>query len=119
MYHLLAATLAAALGSSQVATIAAKPASCTTDHEQARLVQATPVDYPPIFKEIIVSDRAFIRVNLSDTGRVMNTAIAKSSGNSSLDRAAVAAVNSSTYAPESNACSAVAGSYAIEVDFDD
>lgn len=117
MYQLLAATLIAALGSSQVSAAPTKPASCTTDHEQARLVQAASVDYLAIAKMVTDSDTALIRVDLSETGRVLNTRVAKSSGSSILDRAAIAAVSSSVYVPETQACNGVAGSYAVEVDF--
>ncbi len=119
MYHLLAATLIAALGSSQVAAAPTKPASCATNHGQAaHLVQAAPVDYPESFKMVAASTKALIRVDLSATGRVLNTSVAKSTGSVILDRAAIAAVASSVYSPATDACSGVAGSYAVEVDLD-
>jgi TonB family protein len=52
-------------------------------------------------------------------GRVLNASVARSSGSSILDRAALDTVASSTYAPETDACTAVAESYAVEVHFDD
>lgn len=118
MYHLLAATLIAAFGSSQVAAAPTKAVSCSTEHEKAHLVRAEPVDYPAIFELATASATAQILVDLSETGRVLNTRVAKSSGSSILDRAAIVAVASSLYTPETTACTGVAGSYAVDVDFE-
>jgi TonB family protein len=60
-----------------------------------------------------------IRVDLSETGAVLGSSVAVSSGNSILDQAAIRTAKSMVYAPETRACNAISGSYAVQVEFAD
>lgn len=91
--------------------------TCTTTDRPARIVRSVEPQYPLIAKLQRLAGTSHIRVDLSATGRSLGAFVAVSSGSTTLDRAALEAVNSMVYAPETRACAAVSGSYAIEVEF--
>jgi TonB family protein len=77
------------------------------------------VDYPAIAQLQGVAGETRVRVDLSERGTLRSAAVDRSSGNQWLDKAAVAAARSLRYSPEIASCEAVAGSYALTVQFGD
>jgi protein TonB len=116
MSYLLAAVLSTVVGSSQVAVAPTHPASCAVD-QSARIVEAVPPEYPPLAVINGLSGKALIRVDISETGHVVGSWVRTSSGSGILDQAALRAVNATVYAPETKACTSIAGSYGVEVEF--
>ena len=76
-------------------------------------------DYPAIAQLQGVAGETRVRVDLSERGTLRSAAVDRSSGNPWLDKAAVAAARSLRYSPEIASCEAVAGSYALTVQFGD
>jgi protein TonB len=113
----LPAAMTAALLSSPDGLAATHPQSCTTIDRPAHIVRSVEPQYPPIAKLQNLTGTSFIRVDLSATGRALGANVAVSSGSILLDRAALEAVKSSVYEPETRSCTAIPGSYAIEVEF--
>jgi protein TonB len=118
MYQLLPAVITAALLSGPVAVAPKQAASCAADLP-ARIIHFAKPDYPAIARLQGLSGTSLIRVDLSDTGTVSGAFVSISSGSSILDRAAIRTAQSMAYAPESRSCTAIAGSYAVEVEFAD
>jgi TonB family protein len=120
MFHLftplLAATLVAASGPVSAQT---HGASCAADDRPARVARAVTPETPAVAEMLRLSGTTIVRVDLSNTGDVVGAAVARSSGSSMLDRAALAAARAQAYAPQIKDCRPVAGSYAIAVEFTD
>ena len=117
MHRLLSSALTAVLFSSSFAETSAHNAGCTVDHQPARIIRSVVPEYPAIAKLQERTGISVIRVDLSETGTVVNSSVAVSSGNSVLDKAAIQTARSMLYAPETRACNAISGSYAVQVDF--
>ena len=73
--------------------------------------------YPDTAREQGAVGIAFVLVSVDADGRVSRVAIRKSTGNVTLDRAALIAARSSTYSPAIVDCIPTAGSYIFETDF--
>lgn len=71
----------------------------------------------PALRAARASGTAAVAVTLAPDGSVVAYAIAESSGNSALDRAALQMASSARYTPKIVACKAVAGSYLFRVKF--
>jgi len=119
MYEVLSAALAGALFSNSVVVASAKPTTCMVENRPAFIVRSVEVQRPLIAQFQNLTGTSVIRVDLSETGAVEGSSVAVTSGFGSLDQAAVAVARSMVYAPEMRSCTAVSGSYAVEVDFDD
>jgi TonB family protein len=119
MYEVLSTALAAALFSNSVVAVSAEPTTCTVANRPALIVRSVQVQRPPIAQYENLTGTSVIRVDLSETGAVESSYVAVSSGFGILDQAAIAVARSLVYAPETRSCTAVSGSYAVEVDFDD
>jgi TonB family protein len=117
VYQLLSAAVTAALLSSPVSVASTQPASCTVDYQPASIVQSVAPEYPELAKGQGVTGTSLVRVDLSETGRVVGSYVAVSSGSRTLDWAAIRAVKSMVFAPETRSCKGVSGSYAVEVEF--
>ena len=92
--------------------------TCSSDHAAGFSGPAF-VEYPPIAQLQGVAGETRVRIDLSERGMLRAAAVDRSSGNPWLDKAAVAAARSLRYSPEVTSCEAVAGSYALSVQFGD
>lgn len=108
------------------ATIAPTPVATSTPtgpcagHANAdATVAATPdvTDISPEARASKVSGTAAVHVSLDAQGRVVDAAVAQSSGNAGLDAAAMQMARAATYTPKYVACKAVAGDYTFTVKF--
>jgi TonB family protein len=117
MSKLIALSTVAALFSTTGSIAQAHPASCAADRQPASIVQASTPDYPVIAQAAGLTGTSVIRIDLSETGSVVSAFVAHSSGSVVLDRAALRTARSMTYAPETQSCKTVPGSYAVEVEF--
>jgi protein TonB len=119
MFHLIASSLTAALVVASVPASAAEThgATCLADGQPARISHMVAPETPAIAKLQSLSGTTVVRVDISNAGSVLRTAVARSSGSAMLDRAALAAARAQAYTPEIEACRPVAGSYALEVEF--
>jgi TonB family protein len=92
--------------------------TCGSDHA-ASFRGAAFVDYPAIAQLQGAGGETRVRIDLSERGTLRAAAVDRSSGNPWLDKAAVAAARNLRYSPEVTNCEAVAGSYALNVQFGD
>jgi protein TonB len=104
---LLALTLAATNGSP----------SCAAPNVAASTVIAAMPNKPVIAENNGLTGTTFVQIDLDENGNVNGTSIAKSSGYSTLDQAALAAARESTFRPGYQDCQPLPGSYLFEVDF--
>ena len=120
MVHLFTPLLTAALVASPGPAPAGEThgASCAND-QPARVSRAVTPETPAIAEMQRLTGTTMVRVDLSSTGEVLATAVARSSGSPMLDRAALATARAQGYVPEFKDCRPVAGSYGIEVEFTD
>ncbi|GAC1306151.1 MAG: hypothetical protein NVSMB21_08590 [Vulcanimicrobiaceae bacterium] len=93
-----------------------KPA-CPVPNADATTVSAVEPDYPDIARQQGAVGTAKIKVSLDAAGHVLDVALAKSSGNASLDQSALKAARASTFAPEVVNCVKTAGVYLFTADF--
>jgi TonB family protein len=98
-------------------TATPKPA-CAQADTAARVVQAAQPETPDEALSSTTLARVEVRVDLSDSGRVLGAAVYASSGDMQLDAAAVAAARRSEYAPAVTSCVRQPGSYKFVVEFD-
>lgn len=107
-------------GPADTAAVTATPhmaQACAVPYAFARTTQKAEADYPAVAREARVMGTATVRVDLDETGRVVQARVFRSSGNSSLDDEALNAATRSRYAPETFRCQGLAGSYLFVVDF--
>lgn len=102
---------------SQAQTLATTAPTCMTSDLDARIVQAVPADYPELARREGATGTTFVQVDLLATGDIADVSIAKSSGNSLLDDAALSAVRASRFAPAMHDCNEISGSYLVQVDW--
>ncbi len=102
--------------SGKTQSIAAKLA-CLTPNSDATTAKAIAPEYPDIDKQQGVSGTAVIRVDLDASGFLVNAAVASSSGDATLDAAALTAARASTYLPEKRNCQDVPGSFLFRAEF--
>jgi TonB family protein len=114
MLNFLAAPTIATLGPAQGAHM---PASCIANHEEAHIIEAVPVEFPPLARSAGLHGTAVIRFDLTEAGRVERPSVLTTSGSGILDQAALNAVDAMRYAPETQSCQPVTGTYAVEVNF--
>jgi TonB family protein len=119
MYEMLSTALVAALFSNSVVVASAKPTTCTVAHRPAVIVRSVEVQRPLVAQIENLTGTSVIRVELSETGAVDGSSVEVSSGFGVLDQAAMQIARSMEYAPETRSCTAVSGTYAVEVDFGD
>jgi TonB family protein len=98
-------------------TATPKPA-CAQPDTAARVVQAAQPETPDGALSSTTQARVEVRVDLSDSGRVLGASVYASSGDMQLDAAAVAAARRSEYAPAVTSCVRQPGSYKFVVEFD-
>ena len=125
-----AAVFALSIGTASAATIVVAPLApanavalsthrtCAAPRLPATVAYDDIAEYPAIARVAHVTGTSDVRVDLDATGRLERASLYRSSGNASLDRAALAAARNETYAPEVRDCSRVGGAYVLEVDFD-
>jgi periplasmic protein TonB len=121
MLHLLAPALTALLLTPVASATDAVThgASCTAPDQPAKIVRSVTPEMPTIAKAANLTGTTVVRVDLSSTGSVTATSVARSSGSVTLDRAALNVAKAQAYSPETQDCRAVAGSYGVEVEFAD
>ena len=103
---LLAATLAAQL----------LAAACEYPDKDAKVLVAQPPNLSDSWlKKAHPKGEALVDVELDPQGKVVKTKIAKSSGNATVDKAAIEAARTSTYAPATRNCQGVPGRYLYQV----
>lgn len=114
-----ALVLAGLIGALPAQTAAAQePASCGLPHGDAAVMYAAPPEYPTIADLHGDLGTAIVKVDLLANGAIAKAAIAKSSGNYFVDRAALKATHESTFRPETKDCAPISGSYLFVVSFD-
>lgn len=97
-------------------------AACSNPDALPNLVDIAPIEIP----QIAMIERgaagpfgsATVEVDLNEAGDVQSSAIAQSSGDTLLDDEALSVVRSSRFTAEVHGCKALAGAYAVVVDFD-
>ena len=103
------------------ATPAATPApiesTCPNHPHDATVTQAITPDRPERAADIDAVGRVVVEVRLARDGSVAGASVHQSSGYASLDNAAVDAAAHARYAPASDGCEAIAGTYLYVVDF--
>jgi TonB family protein len=114
---LAAALSATLLNGAPAAAQGTAHASCTVASAPATISDIVSAETPSFLSLIGVTGNADVQVSLSDTGALENATIAKSSGNASLDAAAITAAREQKYSPERSDCQPVGGTYLIHVDF--
>jgi TonB family protein len=117
MSVVLSTAVAAALFSLPTDVAAERNTTCIVPDHLATIVRAVEPSYPNAEALNGVSGLSVIRIDLSDTGRVVDAKVMKSSGSYVLDTEAIRAAKAMWYAPELQDCNAVAGTYAVEVEF--
>jgi TonB family protein len=91
--------------------------ACANPPHDAIVTNAVTPERPAIAQEQGAAGRTQVRVDLSPTGSVVSASVARSSGNTALDTAAVEAARQARYAPASDGCRAIGGSYLYTVDY--
>jgi TonB family protein len=118
MFRFVSAALAATLYLLPASGEAAAPPSCPPDASAAIAQSITPEK--PLMAQIShETGTATVRVDLSATGALIGAHIARSSGSVFLDNGALSAVKALVFAPGSQSCSHVGGSYTVEVAYPD
>ena len=90
---------------------------CKTADIDAGVAIAQGPHYPQIALEQGLEGFATVTFSMAFDGGTSNVKLAGTSGNSSLDQAAVDAVKSSRFAPEVHNCGKIAGLYGVSVVF--
>jgi protein TonB len=93
-----------------------KPA-CPVPNADPVAVNAVQADYPDIARQQGAEGTAQIQVTLDASGSVTKAVVYKSTGNASLDQAAIAAAKASKYTPEIVNCVKTGGNYLFRADF--
>jgi protein TonB len=97
------------------APIASKP--CPAEPHDAVVTQAVTPDRPQAAIDEDAVGRVVVEVQLARDGSVVHAGVHTTSGFASLDRAAVDAAAHARYAPASDGCEPIAGSYLYVVEF--
>lgn len=91
--------------------------TCTTPHTNAAILGVPWDETPSIAQGQGVSGVSVVEIYLQPSGSLTHYTLAHSSGNRWMDDAAMRTARQTQYAPETQNCSPVAGSYLLEVDF--
>jgi protein TonB len=94
-------------------------ATCSAPDHIASLKAASDPDYPAIAKAEGIHGSTLVRVSLNSTGAVKKATVAQSSGFTVLDNQALESARTSVYDPETVSCRPVAGTYFVNVTFDE
>lgn len=113
----LAAAVAAVVLQNAPDVIAEESAACPVVSRPASIARAVIPIYPDVAENQGASGTAVVAIDLSSNGDVLAIHLQKSSGNRSLDLAALKTAASMEYAPEVRACEPISGTYSVEVDF--
>jgi TonB family protein len=97
---------------------AEESAVCAAPQSAATVVTAVPPDYPEFTQELGATGEAWVQVDLLPDGTLQNATIRQSTGNSMLDRAALAATKAAQFKAERKNCVGVAGTYLYIVSFE-
>jgi TonB family protein len=92
-------------------------ATCTAPHTSAAVLGTPWDETPTIVQGQGLSGASVVQIDLQPSGSLAHVALAHSSGNRWMDDAAIRTARQTRYTPETQNCSAVAGSYLLEVDF--
>jgi TonB family protein len=111
---ILTLLLASATISPTQPTLAAAKAACFGPHEDAAIRGTPLVDTPD---DATVHGTSTVGITLTAAGALSNVWVARSSGDVSLDRAALQAAWFLRYEPEKQNCRPVSGSYLIDFTF--
>jgi TonB family protein len=96
--------------------VALSGATCANPQEAARVTE--PLLMYPLISQIAGREGdAKVGIQLSATGRLVRAWIVQSSDDANLDRGALETAHASSYAPERQNCSTVAGRYLLDVVF--
>ncbi len=103
-----------------IATVAALPTAKPCEHNDlpaALAASPPPPEISPQARADATSGTSRIRVTLDANGVVQTTAVASSSGSSSLDLVALSMARAAQYTPAQHDCKAVASDYVFSVKF--
>jgi protein TonB len=109
--------IAAAFSATAPGDASTKPAACTAPNVSASIARAITPNYPDIAQWQGAGGTVVVRVDLSETGKLLSASVARSSGSPILDMAAVQTAKQMTYTPELRSCEPVAGSYTVDVEY--
>lgn len=99
-------------------TVAAQGSACTKPETNPTLVTApTPPDLAPAVRASATNAVVRVRVKLDERAAVTDASVEQSSGNGSLDLAAVSMARGAQYAPAYHKCKAIAGTYTFSARF--
>jgi TonB family protein len=110
-------TTAIALRGSAPGTTAQR-STCSSRQSDATVVRLALANYPEFARELGATGEVDVKVSLSTSGSVNNASIYHSSGNGSIDLAAIEAAKQSTYSSERIDCQPVSGAYLVHVSFE-
>ena len=116
MYRFLFASIAAAVCFVPTIGEAAAPPSCPANGP-ATIAQSITPEKRPMAVISRDSGTATVRVDLSNTGALIGSHLVRSSGNVVLDNGALAAVNLLAFAPGTQSCAHIGGSYNVDVTY--
>jgi TonB family protein len=92
--------------------------NCQWPNVEADVLQQAQPDFPDAARGIRGTLQAVITVNLSAEGQMTSAAMFRSTGNMTLDQAALAAARQSTYLPAVKDCKRVPGTYYFKVTYE-
>jgi TonB family protein len=92
--------------------------ACANPKVLAHVTKAYNEDYPTAAAEVGAYGTVLVQVTLSASGEVLDAVVAKTSGNRSLDLAAVDEAKRSEYEPDYIDCHAVGGTYIFRAIFE-
>jgi protein TonB len=90
---------------------------CANAPHDAAVIEAVTPERPQIADAEGATGRVRVRVDLAASGAVVAASVYASSGNAALDAAAVVAAEHACYAPASDGCKSIGGSYIYVVDY--
>ena len=90
---------------------------CGTAHQDAVVASVPEFERPPIAEAEDVSGTSVVKVSLTPSGGLASASLWNSSGNTSLDAAALRVARLSKYRPEIRDCEGVPSADLIEVQF--
>jgi protein TonB len=91
------------------------PAACPPT--PVAIVNRAEADYPDFARNNHIEGTAIAKIDIDASGKIVKTAIQKSSGNAALDQAALKASRESSFKAATEECKPVASVYVMVVDF--
>jgi TonB family protein len=83
----------------------------------AAIVQRAEVEMPEMARQMHAEGTTIVKLDIDASGKVTKVVVHKSSGNSSLDQAALKAGRETGFKPATESCKPVASVYLMVVDF--